>query len=106
RLAAHKLARSVEIESLRWDGVVGHRIGSAPRLPAATGGLRASIDWDMIEAKTTLDEVNSTDAIVVGEFSSRAGATAGTTITLRRLRRRWTSAEHSRFLDEVQAFEP
>lgn len=107
RLAAHKLARSIEIESLRWDGapLPRHR-GDSFRLPAVAEGLRATINWDTVEEKKTLDEVDTTDAIVVGSYGSRAGIAAGTTITLRRLRRRWTTAEHARFLDEVQAFEP
>jgi hypothetical protein len=94
RLAAHKLARLLEIESL----VVSN---GGP----ATGVL-ASIDWDEIEKKETLEQVTSSKAIKVKELSPDRKAESGTRITLRRLRRRWTKIEHGRFLEEVQSFGP
>jgi hypothetical protein len=94
RLAAHKLAKLLEIESL----VV--RNGGTAR------GILASINWDQIEKKETLDQIASSHAIKVEDLSSGGKVESGTTITLRRLRRRWTKVEHGRFLEEVQSFSP
>jgi signal transduction histidine kinase len=100
RLAAHKLARLLEISSARWN-----ERNNRGQLFAAPTGLEATIDWDEIEKKKTLDELESTNAIVVEDAALDRGSVAGTTITLRRLRRAWTAIQHGRFLEEVQAFE-
>jgi hypothetical protein len=68
-------------------------------------GVSARIDWDIIERKETLDEIASTDAIKVENLESAAKAKSGTTITLKRLRKRWTKTEHGRFLEEAQTFQ-
>lgn len=98
RLAAHKLAKIIEVESLRWDGKQG-------ALMSATG-VSASISWDLVETKDTLDQIEGTDAITVKAVHPPPRTRSGTTITLRRLRRAWTKAAHQRFLDEVQSFAP
>jgi len=94
RLAAHKLARHVEIESV-------------PR--KAKGGVRESlhavIDWDKIEACETLDDIDGTDAVVVEPTEVRSKAASGTSLTLTRLRRGWTPTERARFFAEVQSFD-
>jgi len=106
RLAAHKLARSVEIASARWNGIISTRTkGSDAKLKANPHGLVATIDWDQIENQQTLSDVDQSNAIVVNEVMLSTGALAGTTIALRRLRRSWTPSEHGRFLEEIQAFE-
>lgn len=93
RLAAHKLARRLEVTSAPWTEKAG-----------AKETIRAVIDWDKVEAQTTLDDLEGSDAIVVGaEATSRAKA--GTTITLARLRRAWTPEERARFFAEVQSFD-
>lgn len=94
RLAAHKLARLIEIES-----VSAHN-GGAPE------ALEARIDWDLVERFQTLDELANTDAVIAERIHVRKGARSGTTITLRRLRGRWQTTQRSRFLGEVQGFEP
>src|SRR6266704_4722093 len=93
RLAAHKLARTVELSSVPWQD------GAA----SARSGLEAVIDWDRIERCQTLDDPDALEAVEVRDVS--AIASHGTTITLRRLRRRWTKQAHARFLEEVQTFE-
>lgn len=100
RLAAHKLARLLEISSSRWN-----QHAKNGELVAVSTGLEATIDWDEIEKKETLDQLDSTKAIVVDEATIAGHATSGTTITVRKLRRAWTSTQHGRFLEEVQAFE-
>jgi signal transduction histidine kinase len=96
RLAAHKLARQVDVYSVPDPELAGRK----------ALGVEASIDWDEIERCTTFDEIESADAINVEEVQQIAKTTPGTTITLKRLRRKWTSAERSRFFAEVQTFNP
>lgn len=100
RLAAHKLARVVEVASLRWDGT-----DPGKKALRATTGVEAAIRWDIVEQHTTLDSLKGSNAITVKEVSPPASATAGTTVTLSRLRRAWTKASHARFLEEVQTFD-
>jgi hypothetical protein len=75
-------------------------------LRAGPIGLEATIDWNEVEKRTTLDEVEASDAITLDEVKLADRARAGTTITLRKLRRAWSASEHGRFLEEVQAFAP
>lgn len=103
RLAAHKLARLLTIESIRWDG---SRPLSSGELKGAFHGIEATIDWDAVEEKATLDELDGTNAIVLRRITAGSSARAGTTITLARLRKRWTETSHARFLEEVQAYAP
>lgn len=92
RLAAHKLAKLIQIESV----------------PRASGdrAISASIDWDLVEERQTLDELEDTQAVKLTTGPRSPGAPSGTKITLRRLRKKWTSAERSRFFAEVQSFSP
>jgi signal transduction histidine kinase len=97
RLAAHKLARTLEVNSLRWDSRKGRKL-------QAVSGVEAIIEWDVVERYATLAELEGTNAISLREFGPVPGAVPGTTITLRHLRRAWTKASHGRFLEEVQTF--
>lgn len=92
RLAAHKLARVIEVES-------------RPRQPDAYPIL-ASIDWDAVEKVQTFDLVQQTGAVQLRRASVSASMSHGTVITLRRLRRKWTTAELARFVGEVQLYSP
>ena len=96
RLAAHKLARKLEVDSV-WRSPGQEERGEA---------LYAAIDWDEIERYETLDQIESTDAIVLGNKKARKNAPPGTTLILSRLRRAWTPAERARFFAEVQSFDP
>src|SRR4051812_11001218 len=69
RLAAHKLARFLKVESVRWDE---SEPLSSGELRGKLRGIEATIDWDLIEAKDTLDEISSTSAIAVS--STTAGS--------------------------------
>ena len=93
RLAAHKLARILEIDSIRADSV------GSPQ------SLHATIDWDVIEKYETLDEIDG-DVVVLDEGQAREGADPGTTLVLSSLRRAWSASERARFLADVQAFDP
>ncbi len=96
RLAAHKLARIMEVFTVPW---VDRQRGKRP-------ALRAVIDWDQIEACETLGEIAETGAIRLETSEEPAKTPAGTEIILRRLRGKWSPAERKRFLDEVQTFRP
>jgi len=93
RLAAHKLASVVDVES------IPQRNGKSRR-----EALRATIDWDLVEQAETLDEIPAA-AILLETETVPASARSGTTITLRGLRKRWTRGELANFLLEVQDFE-
>ncbi len=90
RLAAHKLAAVLEVDSL----------------PAKQGrsevskadGVCATINWDLIEQHRSLSEVK--DGLTVTPRANRSST--GTTIRLSRLRRRWTSNDVLRFLGELE----
>ncbi len=96
RLAAHKLAHRIEIESL----------ASARHNTTKGESVRASIDWDLVEREQTLDDLEGTQAIIVEAEDIALCSSTGTTVTLRRPRREWTKSELGRFLLEVQTFNP
>ncbi len=91
RLAAHKLARIVEIESVPY--VLGSK---------RVTGINARIDWDRIESRETLDLVDK-EAVRVNPHVSTSRP--GTTIVLRRLRQKWTPSQLSGFLAEIDGFQ-
>lgn len=95
RLAAHKLARIVEVHSVP-QGAPEEGVRCA---------VEARIDWDAVEAQQTIAEIDD-QGVSVREQSVAADAQPGTTITLRRLRGKWSPAMLGRFLAEVQAFTP
>ncbi|MGE0132436.1 MAG: ATP-binding protein [Blastocatellales bacterium] len=96
RLAAHKLAKFIHIGSIPAIDVFG---------PDARS-VTADIDWDLVEAKQTLDDLEGSGAITVKAEEHPAGAKSGTVIELHKLRGRWTPAERARFFAEVQTFSP
>ena len=95
RLAAHKLARLLEVQSI-----------SGAENDGKVAAVQARIDWDAIERFETLDQVEGTGAVVVKHEKAPRKATTGTVLRLSRLRRKWTPAERARFFAEVQSFEP
>lgn len=91
RLAAHKLAGLLEVES-------------TPANPSDFP-ITASINWKKIEELDTLDQIPGSGAVQMEAAKSRPPtAKSGTTISLRNLKRRWSAAERTRFLAEVQTF--
>lgn len=96
RLAAHKLARFIHIDSIPAVDVLGQE--ARP--------VVADIDWDLVESQQTLDDIERSGAITVKIEEFPADAKSGTVIELRKLRRRWTSTERARFFAEVQTFSP
>ena len=96
RLAAHKMARIFRVFSVPDRKLAG----------ADAKAVDAEINWNLVEAQETLDDLGGTGAITVKELEPPHGAKSGTTIELRILRRAWTKEERARFFAEVQTFEP
>lgn len=97
RLAAHKLAELLQVES-----IPGPEIGSDV-------GVKAKIDWKLVEQYQTLEELasqNENFALVVEPKTKKSTSRQGTEIRLERLRRSWTDKELLRFVSEVQSFSP
>ena len=92
RLAAHKLASQMRVHSVPDPEVFG----------SEANGVDAAIDWDIIESLESLDE--SDNGIALRALPHGAGQ-PGTTVTLGRLRRRWTPSTLARFAGEMQSFE-
>jgi signal transduction histidine kinase len=95
RLAAHKLAEVIEIES----------VAVRPKTLKPIEGIRASIDWRVVEQGDTLESIPD-DAIKLKTFLPDTKHPGGTKITLRRLRQKWTARERSRFVNESQSAVP
>jgi signal transduction histidine kinase len=104
RLAAHKLARALRVTSRRWNDKGRDDLEGFP----AVSGVQASIDWDAVEAKETLEEVARSNAVTVDALKSKevARKSAGTRLTLRRLRQPWTDRSFSQFFAEVVTLTP
>ncbi len=96
RLAAHKLARILEVAS----------VPLSTNSPQTRHEVHARIDWDEIERFETLDQITGDSAIKVNTSPIPGSAHGGTVLTLARLRRRWTPTERARFFAEVQSFAP
>ena len=103
RLAAHKLARMLDVVSLVWNGHPRDSLDSFP----CTGGVEASIDWDAIEEAETFDQIETSGAITVEPIQSvDRKRRAGTVLTLTRLRRKWTDKDLASFFEEVATLVP
>ena len=96
RLAAHKLATFLEVDSFPDPDFVD----------PSDHALHASIDWLKIEAKQLFDEIEGSGAVVVEKSPRPRRATSGTTITLKRPRKKWTAAELVQLQAEVESFQP
>ncbi len=96
RLAAHKLAKFLEVESCP----------DSAYMDPSTELLYASIDWAKIESLLTLFDVEDSGAIVVRTEPRPRRVKPGTTITLSKLRKKWTNAELVQLQAEVESFQP
>jgi signal transduction histidine kinase len=95
RLAAHKLARHLEI----------HSVSNDPKSEELIERIEATIDWDKVEKGNTLADI-PTDAIFLEGAAPTRTSKPGTTITLSRLRRKWTARDLVKFVTESQATTP
>src|SRR4051794_8213877 len=96
RLATHKLAHRLDVQSVAAAGEIATR---------GRTQVRAHIDWDAIERYRTLSEIGS-DALMVRQRTLNAARTSGTAIVLDGLRHPWPAEELALFVDELSAFEP
>jgi signal transduction histidine kinase len=95
RLATHKLAHRLEIQS-----IAAKAAGSRGR-----SRVRARIDWDAIERYETLAEI-SEDALQVERSTLDRSQETGTAVVLTAPRHRWTDRELRDFIGEMANFEP
>jgi signal transduction histidine kinase len=94
RLSAHKLARFLRVESVH---------GEPSRQSRA--GITATIDWDAIEHLPTLEDIVAGREVTIRPEVFENDVSAGTRITLQRLRRGWTPEERNRFVAECRSFQ-
>jgi signal transduction histidine kinase len=95
RLAAHKLARVVDIQSVSESSGEGN----------SRQVVEAKIDWDAVESQQTIEQLDDS-AVVSTVQDAPSKSKPGTVITLRRLRGKWPKSQLGEFLGEVQTFEP
>lgn len=93
RLAAHKLARRLDICSVSRGSGNHNNV------------IKAWIDWDAIEAYETLDALEGSSAIGFQESRTKRDEEVGTSLVLSRLRQSWNPHELANFYAEVQSFE-
>ncbi|WP_454113007.1 ATP-binding protein [Microbacterium maritypicum] len=94
RLSAHKLGRSLALESNPNLHVL-HR-------SAEDAGFRATINWEAIEAST--ESIEQAKEISLTPVSSSPGS--ATTLTIRHLFSPWRGKQLSAFLNEVRSTRP
>lgn len=93
RLAAHKLAGVLDIESTPWSDS-----GGRPR------GVRAHIDWAQIERRRSMEKAG--ESISLSSFAPSRTSSGGTELTLSRLRHAWTDREVADFVANAASFAP
>ena len=95
RLASHKLAKRIQIDS----------IPAMQESVSEREGVHAVINWDEIERHETLSDIESSNAVYVTKTILPSDAHSGSTLILSDLRRAWTPKERAQFLAEVQSFD-
>lgn len=104
RLAAHKLARNLEVISRKWNGSKRSTLNGFP----ASKGVRATIDWDQVEKLETLAQVAKSKAVAAHVLPQQElkGRSAGTRLILKKLRRAWNNRVLDTFFREVITLTP
>lgn len=104
RLAAHKLARKLEVVSRKWNSRSRDRLTGFP----AGGGVKATIDWEAVEKLETLADVARSRAVRVDPLplSEIKNRSSGTRLLLTKLRQGWTAQTLSSFYEEVSTLTP
>jgi signal transduction histidine kinase len=92
RLATHKLAQLIEVESVPFSANGRKR------------GVRADIDWRAVERFSSMDQAGQ--AISLESFTPPRGRSHGTQIRLSRLRHAWDPADLEEFVASAEAFSP
>lgn len=94
RLASQKLAKVLEVRSVPDPELPG---GDSP-------GVEALIEWEVIDEQETLHELEA--GLSVTDIAFTQGTAPGTILSMRSLKRTWTSAEIGKFVDEMQSAQP
>lgn len=94
RLASQKLAKVLEVRSVPDASVAG---GDGP-------GVEARIEWEVIDQQQTLHDLKK--GLSVEEVPVTPGTAPGTILSMRSLKRRWSSAEIGKFVGELQSAQP
>jgi signal transduction histidine kinase len=104
RLAAHKLARNLEVISRKWNGSKRNPLVGFP----TSEGVRATIDWDEVEKLETLAHVAKSKSVTTHVLPQQEikGRAAGTRLILKKLRRAWDSRLLDTFFREVITLTP
>jgi len=92
RLATHKLARVLEVNSVPWSEK------STPR------GVKARINWSAVERRNTLEEAS--DSISLQTYKPNRDHSPGTEIKLARLRHAWNNEDMATFVASAESFSP
>ncbi len=93
RLAAHKLARLIEVDSVPYS--------ERARRPRA---VSARIDWGKIERFRTIEQAGK--AMRLESYAPARSRASGTQIKLSRLRHAWSNADLTEFVANAEAFSP
>ncbi|MFI5742124.1 ATP-binding protein [Streptomyces anulatus] len=100
RLSAHKLARELAVVS-----IPNANVHSADSQNAPIAGVSADINWDELEnQEQSLDSVDA--GLKVRTITELGDTTPGTTLRLTNLKTSWTSAQLTRFLEELHSSRP
>jgi signal transduction histidine kinase len=94
RLASQKLANELDVTSSPNGRGAGN----------AGPGVRATIDWDEIDQQERLDQLDR--GLKVAALSRQLPRRPGTTLTMRRLKRRWLPEEVALFVSELRTAQP
>ncbi|MEU7822485.1 ATP-binding protein [Catellatospora sp. NPDC049133] len=100
RLAAHKLAAWLSVTSV--PRTVAN--STAGEVLADSTGVKAVLDWDLIEAQDDLEDLKR--GLDVTAVPPLAGVPHGTALELRRPRSRWTDMQLSTFVREIRSAQP
>jgi len=99
RLAAHKLAAWLSVTSIPGQPEDYQGEGQESSV-----GVRAVLDWDVIEEQQDLDRLTS--GLDVTDVPPSSGVPHGTALELRRLRAPWSDQQLATFVTELRSSQP
>lgn len=100
RLAAHKLAKRLEVVSY-----FSSRVTPPDRPQYATGAIRGAIDWKLVESVDTVDQIPEA-AVQLAALPTPRKQETGTKLVLSELRSIWTPGMIKGFVAECRGLTP
>lgn len=94
RLASQKLAKVLEVRSVPDSEISGD----------GEPGVESIIEWEVIDQQQSLHDLK--DGLSVTSVRVTQGAASGTTLTMRSLKRTWTTGDIGKFVGEMQSAQP